>query len=175
MKALQSLAGVHTHTHTHTHTHRGISLIVLVITIIVIIILAAAVILTLNKNNPIENANKATFVSNMKTFQEELNMYHAKNYTSSVGEYQKEGLSADASGISYSGTGSIDTKGNIADVITSLKGSKYQEEVSVEMGSLSFSGTNPKEIAWAAEVGVITDVSLNGINSPNMLAGMIPV
>lgn len=47
----------------------GISLIVLVITIIVIIILAAAVILTLNKNNPIEEANKARYESDVASIQ----------------------------------------------------------------------------------------------------------
>jgi len=47
----------------------GISLIVLVITIIVIIILAAAVILTLNKNNPIEEASKARYESDVANMQ----------------------------------------------------------------------------------------------------------
>ncbi len=40
---------------------KGISLIVLVITIIVIIILAAAVLLSLSKNNPMDNARTATY------------------------------------------------------------------------------------------------------------------
>ena len=40
---------------------QGISLIVLVITIVVVIILAAAVILSLNGNNPIDNARIANF------------------------------------------------------------------------------------------------------------------
>ena len=53
---------------------RGISLIVLVITIIVIIILAVAVILSIANNNPIENAKKARFQSDVRTMQEELNM-----------------------------------------------------------------------------------------------------
>lgn len=43
------------------NSKKGISLIVLVITIIVIIILAAAVLLSIQNNNPVENANKATF------------------------------------------------------------------------------------------------------------------
>jgi len=47
----------------------GISLIVLVITIIVIIILAAAVILTLNKNNPINEANNARYESDVANMQ----------------------------------------------------------------------------------------------------------
>jgi len=47
----------------------GISLIVLVITIIVIIILAAAIILTLNNNNPISEANKARYESDVANIQ----------------------------------------------------------------------------------------------------------
>ena len=48
---------------------KGISLIVLVITIIVIIILATAIILTLVKNNPIEEANKARYESDRDSMQ----------------------------------------------------------------------------------------------------------
>ena len=48
---------------------KGISLIVLVITIIVVIILAAAIILTLNKNNPIEEANRARYESDRDNMQ----------------------------------------------------------------------------------------------------------
>ena len=65
---------------------RGISLIVLIVTIIVIIILAAVVILTLSKNNPIESAKEAVFKEDIRTFQDELAMYIAKDYTSSGGQ-----------------------------------------------------------------------------------------
>ena len=65
---------------------RGISLIVLIVTIIVIIILAAVVILTLSKNNPIESAKEAAFKEDIRTFQDELAMYIAKDYTSSGGQ-----------------------------------------------------------------------------------------
>ena len=64
---------------------RGISLIVLIITIIVVIILAAVVILTLSKNNPIESAKEATFKEDIRTFQDELAMYIAKDYTAKAG------------------------------------------------------------------------------------------
>ena len=52
--------------YTQNQAKKGISLIVLVITIIVIVILAVAVILTLANNNPIENANKASFQNDLK-------------------------------------------------------------------------------------------------------------
>lgn len=51
---------------------QGISLISLVITIIVIIILAGAVILTINNNNPLENANKARYLSDRANVQNAL-------------------------------------------------------------------------------------------------------
>ena len=63
----------------------GISLIVLIVTIIVIIILAAVVILTLSKNNPIDSSKEATFKEDVRTFQDELAMYIAKDYTSKAG------------------------------------------------------------------------------------------
>ena len=65
---------------------RGISLIVLIVTIIVIIILAAVVILTLSKNNPIESAKEASFKEDVRTFQDELAMYIAKDYTNKGGQ-----------------------------------------------------------------------------------------
>ena len=64
----------------------GISLIVLIVTIIVIIILAAVVILTLSKNNPIESAKEATFKEDVRTIQDELAMYIAKDYTAKAGQ-----------------------------------------------------------------------------------------
>ena len=56
---------------------KGISLIVLVITIIIIIILAGPVILSLNNNNPIENANTATVLSEQSDFKSALALYIA--------------------------------------------------------------------------------------------------
>ena len=60
---------------------KGISLIVLIITIIVVIILAAVVIITINKNNPVESAKEATFKEDVRSFQDELNMYISNEYT----------------------------------------------------------------------------------------------
>ena len=65
---------------------KGISLIVLIVTIIVIIILAAAVILTITKNNPVESANEATFKEDVRSFQDELAMTVAKEYTDKQGQ-----------------------------------------------------------------------------------------
>lgn len=66
----------------------GISLITLAITIVVIIILAAAVILTLGNNNPIDQAKKASFLSSMSTFRDELEMYSSNLYITTNGKFQ---------------------------------------------------------------------------------------
>jgi len=74
---------------------RGISLIVLVITIIVIIILAGAVILSLSANNPISQAAKATFLSDVGSFKTELTLYEAKQFADNMGSYDPKLLQAD--------------------------------------------------------------------------------
>ncbi len=56
-------------------TKKGISLIVLVITIIVIIILAAAVLLSLSKNNPMDNARVATYENDMAEVRSAVALY----------------------------------------------------------------------------------------------------
>lgn len=65
---------------------KGISLIVLIITIIVVIILAAVVILTITKNNPVESAKEATFKEDVKSFQDDLALTIAKEYTDNQGQ-----------------------------------------------------------------------------------------
>ncbi|MEG1989616.1 MAG: hypothetical protein RR136_01300, partial [Clostridia bacterium] len=78
---------------------KGISLIVLVVTIIVIIILAGAVILSLTNNNPIEEANEAVFKSNIESYNSEITLYVAKQYTSTTGTFRLEDLNKDSSNI----------------------------------------------------------------------------
>ena len=58
----------------------------LIVTIIVITILAAVVVLTINKNNPIESAKETAFKEDVRVFQDELNMYIAKEYTKLQGQ-----------------------------------------------------------------------------------------
>ena len=65
---------------------KGISLIVLIITIIVVIILAAVVILTINKNNTVDSAKEATFKEDVKSFQDDLALTVAKEYTDNQGQ-----------------------------------------------------------------------------------------
>ena len=65
---------------------KGISLIVLIVTIIVIIILAAAVILTITKNNPVSSAKESAFKEDVRTFQDDLALKVAKEYTDKQGQ-----------------------------------------------------------------------------------------
>lgn len=67
---------------------KGISLIVLIITIIVIIILAAAVILTLNKNNPIDNSRVAQLAENRLNINSALNVYFGKKMAETQGSLE---------------------------------------------------------------------------------------
>ena len=63
---------------------KGIWLIVLIITIIVIIILAAAIILSISKNNPITNANKAVNENDLKTAQEAVVAWLGDRWVSDI-------------------------------------------------------------------------------------------
>lgn len=131
----------------------GISLITLAITIVVIIILAATVILTLGNNNPIDQAKKASFLSNMSTFRDELEMYSSNLYITTNGKFQGEKLSADENSVSYTGSGSIDAN-NIYDILKSLKGSKYDGKIVISDGEISFKyekGASKKELEWAED------------------------
>ncbi|MDD3303560.1 MAG: carbohydrate binding domain-containing protein [Clostridia bacterium] len=128
---------------------RGISLIVLVITVIVIIILASAVILTLNNNNPIESAKEATFKSDLKTMQTELNLYDATRYSMEQGQYHSELLNANANELIYNG---IKEEGKtIKDIISSIT-NEYINEISIISGKLNYVGKDEKKQIWTANV-----------------------
>ena len=81
----------------------GISLIVLVITIIVIIIIAGAVILNLTQNNPVNDAKKAKFMSDVDTFKSELSLYVANKQAGTLGSYNGEKLYADKESVTENG------------------------------------------------------------------------
>ena len=119
---------------------KGISLIVLVITIIVIVILAVAVILTLANNNPIENANKASFQNDLKAMEEEVNLYETDKY--------KE---ANITGVTYTPT-TIEGE-SMVDMFPST--SNYEDKVKVENGKLVIieDALSEKEKEWASEIG----------------------
>ena len=138
----------------------GISLITLVITIVVIIILAAAVILSLGDNNPIESANKASFVSSISSYEDELNMYASNMMTKNLGEFEIGKLSANSNSVTYTGNGSVSAT-NVYDILTSLKDSKYKDKVVIENGKVVYIPENlsEKELEWALE----ENIELKGI------------
>ena len=123
-----------------TSEKKGISLIVLVITIIVIIILAVAVILSIANNNPIENAKEARFKNDIKTIEEDLNMYTLKKYADGeIKGIEEVNLSEEA-------------------MVSALPSSKnYKDKVEVKNGTLyikSGDALTKEEQEWAKEVGV---------------------
>jgi Tfp pilus assembly protein PilE len=154
--------------------NNGISLIILVITIIVIIILAGAVILTLAQNNPITEASKATYLSDLKNFQTELELYKTKQYLDTLGTYDPTLLQADANSVTYDGI--VNDSINIHSLIPSLEAnSSYSGQFEILNGSLVFVGYDTNKQDWARGVGVgvvltgepmITIVSL----SPSLVA-----
>ncbi len=136
---------------------RGISLIVLVITIIVIIILAGSVILSLVNNNPITQASKATYQSDVKNFQTELDLYKTSQFTEKMGSYVPSLLQADETSVTYAGN--VDTSITMNDVIPSLgKSPKYTGQFQVVNGELIFQGSDINKQSWSNEVGIKVDV-----------------
>ena len=126
---------------------RGISLIVLIVTIIVIIILAAVVILTLSKNNPIESAKEATFKEDVRTLQDELALYIAKDYTNKAGQ-RDEKINADK----YTTDGALDS---VYTYIPSFS-KKYEEKFIIKNDELTYQEDNltEKELVWVASMNV---------------------
>ena len=119
----------------------GISLIVLVITIIVIIILAAAVILTLTANNPISEVNKAKYINDLASFVDELNMYKAKMYAQTSGEFLPSTINA--------------TDEELYTYIPSMQGKTiYLTDLAISGGELVYIGENTIRKGWAETVNI---------------------
>jgi len=133
--------------------NKGISLIVLIITIIVIIILAGAVILSLSANNPISQASKATYLSDVKNFETELELYKGKQFVDNTGVYDPTLLQADNDSVTYNGV--LDTSKTMKDLIPSLaSASKYNGQFQVIDGKLIYGGLDTNRQNWTREVGL---------------------
>ena len=145
---------------------RGISLIVLIITIIVIIILAGAVILNLSKNNPLESAKKARFQSDIDTFKSDLSLYVLGKSSNTEGNYDPKLLNADKGGSTENGSQTIDTTRPITEIISSMKGTKYDEKLKVEAGELVYIGDNIQESNWADGLIEVRGFSINVALTP---------
>jgi len=131
----------------------GISLIILVITIIVIVILAGSVILSLSNNNPISQASKAIYLSDLKNFQTELELYQTKQFADNLGSYNPLLLQADNDSVTYNGT--VDTSRTMNDLIPSLlQSTKYSGQFQVIAGKLIYGGLDTTKQDWTREVGL---------------------
>jgi len=131
----------------------GISLIILVITIIVIVILAGSVILSLSNNNPISQASKAIYLSDLKNFHTELELYQTKQFADNLGSYNPLLLQADNDSVTYNGT--VDTSRTMNDLIPSLlQSTKYSGQFQVIAGKLIYGGLDTTKQDWTREVGL---------------------
>ena len=130
----------------------GISLIVLIVTIIVIIILAAVVILTLSKNNPIESAKEATFKEDVRTIQDELAMYIAKDYTNKAGQRDNK-INADK----YTTDGATDS---VYTYIPSFS-KKYEGKFVIQNDELTYKEDNltENELKWVSSLNINGEVN----------------
>jgi hypothetical protein len=138
---------------------KGISLIILVITIIVIIILAGSIILSLSQNNPISQASKAVYLSDLRNFQTELDLYETKQFVNNLGSYNPALLQANGNSITYNGI--VDTNLTVNSIITSLsKAPQYNGQFEIINGKLIFEGTDTTKQSWATEAGV--DIAFTG-------------
>ena len=121
---------------------KGISLIVLIITIIVIIILAAAVILTITKNNPVDSAKEATFKEDVKTFQDDLALTVAKEYTDKQGQRDQKISTSDYN--------------EIKNYIPSFT-EKYKDKFIIQDDQLvGTDSLSEKEKTWANDINIST-------------------
>ncbi len=131
----------------------GISLIVLVITIIIIIILAGSIILSLVNNNPISQASKAIFLSDVRNFQAELALYETQQFVDRLGAYDIVLLQADDTSVTYGEN--VDTSITMNNIIESLgKAKKYAGEFEVIEGKLVYKGSDENRQDWVTEIGM---------------------
>ena len=117
----------------------------MIVTITVIIVLAAVVILTLSKNNPIESAREATFKEDVRTFQDELAMYIAKDYTAKAGQRDYK-INADK----YTTDGAEDS---VYTYIPSFS-KKYENKFVITNDELVYAGEVEKEKEWISTLNI---------------------
>ncbi|MEG1705613.1 MAG: hypothetical protein RR290_03455 [Clostridia bacterium] len=126
----------------------GISLIVLVVTIIVIIILAGAVILSLTSNNPINEANQASFKSNVDNYNSEFNLYVASQFSKTNGTFDVATITKTV----WDGN-SANIAGTVKEVIASMT-AKDGKNFKIEKGVFGYCGTDLNEKKWAQELNM---------------------
>ena len=123
---------------------QGISLIVLVITIVVVIILAAAVILALGRNNPINLAKQARDKQSVANIEEEFDLYLSSRYAKSTGQFDRKNLNVPKTGENAEGL-------KMTDILSSIKGTEYEGNVSIVNGELRISLPNKAVLGYIVE------------------------
>jgi hypothetical protein len=129
----------------------GISLIVLVITIIVIIIISGSVVLSLSKNNPIEQASEATFKTELNNIQEEYQAYFSTNMLNSAGSFNSSTLYANETALEFNTK--VGATGNIHTVLPSMDDS-LKGKIKIVRGKIVFSSLIESERQWAHDFGM---------------------
>jgi len=127
----------------------GISLIVLVITIIVMIILSGATILVLSGAGIIGKTNKAVLHTDLRTMQEELEMYVSNKALKSRNRYKREELYANKDMLVENGK-TVEGK-TIRDVLQSVS-QEYLDEIEVVSGEITYTGKSIDKAKIANEV-----------------------
>ena len=124
----------------------------MIVTIIVIIILAAVVILTLSKNNPIESSKEAAFKEDVRTIQDELAMYIAKDYTNKAGQRDNK-INADK----YTTDGAEDS---VYTYIPSFS-KKYEGKFVITNDELIYKEDNltENELKWVSSLNINGEVN----------------
>ena len=94
--------------------------------------------MSIANNNPIENAKEARFKNDIKTIEEDLNMYIAKKYADNLG----------------TSTGVVDLDGeNMVKALPSTK--DYKDKVKIVGGNLELTGSaSEEEKTWAKKIGI---------------------
>lgn len=158
---------------TKTNEKNGISLITIIITIIVIIILSGAVILILTSINPINQANKAKFIQDVASFQDELNLWISNEYTKTLGEFDSNNLDSTKIYGKYKNL-------KIQEIIKSMS-NKYADIFEIQKGKLVYIGVDEEVEKWVKENGLekgealITPYTEAEITDMIQTQGYIPV
>ena len=119
---------------------KGISLIVLVVTIIVIIILAGTVILSLSRNNPINQSKEAAFKNNIATYKSDLELTILSQFAFMLGNNGNEFIAVD--------------NAKVKEAINSITDNDVNN-IRILNSRLIYIGDNVQEQTWAKELGLV--------------------
>ncbi|MEG0873430.1 MAG: hypothetical protein RSE00_05490, partial [Clostridia bacterium] len=109
------------------------------------------------KNNPIKNANKASFQQDLDSFKSDLDLTHSQKIAGTVGEY-------DISGENVNVGDEVEMKKMIPSI-----SSKYAKILGIEQGKLVVSKSVSKEqLEWSKEIQVNPEIFVVGKDGANI-------